>query len=362
MVKDKDYYKILGVEKNASQEEIKKAYKTLAKKYHPDINKEANATEKFKEINEAAAALGDQEKRAQYDRFGTTAEHMGGFEGFDFSDFMGRGFSFDFDSIFDQFFGGGRRRQSRGNDLRYDMEITLEDAYFGAKKPITVPRLEQCEHCKGTGAEHPGDIVTCPECKGSGVLRRTQRTAFGYFQTQTDCPKCRGEGKYAKKECKNCDGTGVIRKTRKIEVSIPKGVDSNMRLRMPREGAAGEKGAEPGDLYIFITVKEHPEIEREGDTLYVNANLSFAQAALGSEIEVKTVDGTATLKISPGTQPGTLFRVKGKGMPHMQGSGHGDLLVRVTVNVPEKLTAKQKELLKEFEKEGKKKGIFERIF
>ncbi len=363
MPKDKDYYKTLGVNRNATQEEIKKAYKQLAKKYHPDLNKDPGATEKFKEINEAAAVLGNPEKREQYDRFGTT-EGMG-FEGFDFSDFMSRDFGFDFDSVFDTFFGGSRarRRPSRGADLRYDLEIDLVDAAFGAKKTITIPRNETCEKCNGSGAESSSDIVTCPECKGSGILKRTQRTAFGYFSTTTNCPKCRGEGKYIKKECHACDGTGVVRKTRKLEVTIPTGVTDNTRLRIQGEGATGEKGISPGDLYVFITVREHPDFERQGDDLYTNATVSFAQLAIGTEVEIKTLDkGTAILKIPQGTQPDTLFRIRGKGIKHLNHSDSGDLFVRVKIHVPEKLTAKQKELLKDFEKESKKKGIFDRIF
>jgi len=362
MTKDKDYYKILGVERNASQEEIKKAYKALAKKYHPDLNKDHGATEKFKEINEAAAVLGDEQKRGQYDRFGTTAENMG-FEGFDFSDFVSRDFGFDFDSIFDTFFGGDRRRRAtRGADLRYDQEIDLEEAAFGAKKTIIVPRNETCEKCHGTRAENPIDIVTCPDCKGSGVLKRTQRTAFGYFSTTTNCPKCRGEGKYIKKECHTCDGTGLVRKTRKIEINIPSGIHDNMRLRVAGEGAAGEKGTSAGDLYVFIGVRDHPDFEREEDDLYTKATISFIQAALGDEIEVKTLRGSARLKIPAGTQSDTLFRMKGKGIPHLNREGSGDQFVKVIVKIPEKLTAKQKELLKEFEKEGKKRGILDRIF
>ena len=360
MPKDKDYYKIMGVSKNATLEEIKKAYKQLAKKYHPDLNKDPGSTEKFKEINEAAAILADPQKREQYDKFGTT-EGMG-FEGFDFSDFRGRDFGFDFDSIFDTFFGGGRRRRpARGMDLRYDLEIDLEDAAFGAKKTLTIPRNETCEKCHGTGAESTSDIATCPECKGSGILKRTQRTAFGYFSTTTNCPKCRGEGKYIKKECYTCDGTGLVRKTRKIEVTIPAGVTDNTRLRITGEGAATQ-GVPAGDLYVFITIREHPDFERQGDDLYTNATISFSKAALGSEVDVKTLDGAATLKIPAGTQPDTLFRIRGKGIPHLNRNGSGDLYVRIKMHVPEKLTAKQKELLKEFEKESKKKGIFDRIF
>ena len=366
----KDYYKILGVEKNATKEEIKKAYKKLAKQYHPDLNKEQNATEKFKEINEAAAILADDQKREQYDRFGTTAEQFRGFEGFDFGDFMSDigGFRFDFDQMFESFFGGGfgrrrRRGPSRGADLRYDLEITLEEAAKGIVKHISIPKLAKCEKCNGSGAESEKDIVTCPDCDGSGVHRREQRTPFGIFATQTTCRKCRGQGTYIKKECKTCDGTGVVRQTRKLEVKVPAGAEEETNLRIMGEGEAGQKGAEPGDLYIVIHVKEHDVFERHGDDLYLKAKVPFSITALGGEIDVPTIDGKAKLKIPAGTQSNTILRMRGKGIPYLHDGGSGDELVEVIIDVPEKLSKRQKELLKEFEKESKhKKGFFGRIF
>ena len=367
----KDYYKILGVEKNATKEEIKKAYKRLAKKYHPDLNKNADAAEKFKEINEAAAVLADDEKRTQYDQYGTTADHFKGFEGFDFSDFVSDigDFGFDFDSIFESFFGGSpfgsrrRRARRRGADLRYDLEITLEEAAKDTIKHIVIPRLEPCSKCHGSGAESESDIVNCPDCGGSGMQRRTQRTPFGIFSTTTTCGKCRGQGKYIKEECAVCDGTGVVKKTRKIEIKVPTGAEEGTNLRVIKEGEAGEKGAEPGDLYIIIHVKEHEIFERHGDDIYIKIPIPFTIAALGGEIEVPTLEGKVKLKITAATQNNTIFRMKGKGIPYLHGHGTGNQNVEVIVEVPEKLSKKQKELLKEFEKESKKKkGFLGKIF
>lgn len=366
----KDYYKILGVDKTATKEEIKKAYKNLAKKYHPDLNKDAGAVDKFKELNEAAAVLADDEKRNQYDQYGTTADKMGGgFEGFDFSDFMSSGTGFDFDEIFESFFGGGpfrstrRRSPSRGNDLRYDIEITLEEAATGATKQITVPRLEQCTKCHGSGAESGSDVLNCPNCNGTGIQRRTQRTPFGLFSTTTTCGKCRGQGKYIKNECTECDGTGVVKNTRKLEIKVPAGSEEGTNLRVVGEGEAGEKGATSGDLYILIHVKEHETFERHGDDIYVKVGIPFTTAALGGEVEVPTLTEKATLKIPAGTQSNTIFRMKGKGIPYLHGHGQGNENVEVVIEVPEKLTKRQKELLQEFEKENKdKKGFFNWMF
>ncbi|MBI2208591.1 molecular chaperone DnaJ [Candidatus Woesearchaeota archaeon] len=363
----KDYYEILGVGKNATKEEIKKAYKNLAKKYHPDLNKEEGSAEKFKQISEAAAVLADDEKRSQYDRYGTTADQFGqGFQGFDFSDFMhGSDFGFDFDSIFESFFGGGfgrqRRGPSRGSDLRYDLEITLEEAYRGATKNITVPRLEKCENCNGLGAEKESDIINCPDCSGTGVIRRAQRTPFGMLATTTTCRKCHGNGSYIKNPCSECNGKGVVKKTRKIEIKVPAGAEEGTNLRIRGEGEAGEKGAETGDLYVIIHAAEHDVFERHGDDIYTKVQVPFAVAALGGEVEVPTLDGKAKLKIPAGTQSNSIFRMKGKGVPYLHGYGQGNENVEVIVEVPKKLTKKQKELLKEFDKESGRKGFFKRI-
>lgn len=355
----KDYYEVLGVSRNASKEEIRQAYKKLAKKYHPDLNKSAGAAEKFKEINEAASLLADDKKRAQYDQFGT-AEGID-FGGFDFRDFS---FSdFDFDEIFDRFFGGGystrQARQRRGSDLRYDLEVTLEEAAKGAKKTISIARHEKCENCNGSGAENRSDIKRCENCNGSGYIRRTQKTPFGIFSTTTTCSKCRGSGNYVTKHCHLCRGNGLIEKHRKIEVDIPAGVDTGIQLRISGEGEVSEHGI-AGNLYVMLHVKPHRIFKRRGNDIYVEIPISFTTAALGGEVDVPTLDGNAALKIPAGTKSNTIFRMKGKGIPHLHSHGVGSENVRVVVEVPSKLTKKQKELLEEFEKEGKsdKKRFF----
>lgn len=366
----KDYYEILGLGKEATKEEIKKAYKKLAKKYHPDINKDPSAADKFKEINEAAAVLGDDEKRKRYDQFGSADAGFQGFSGFDSSDFFSGFESFDFGDIFDQFFGGARRGRrggpARGSDLRYDMEITLEDAAFGTEKNIVIPKLETCEKCEGTGAKSKSDIKTCPECNGSGVVRNTRRTPFGVFATTTRCSRCRGQGKIVKEFCDFCDGAGRVEKNKKIEVTIPAGVDDGSKLRITGGGEAGEQGGPSGDLYIVIHVKDHDTFKRDGKNIHLTVSISFTQAALGDEIEVPTLTGKAKLKIPVGTQPGTVFRMRGKGIKSLRGFGTGDEMVLVDVEVPKKLNKKQKELVQKLheefggkvKKKKKKKGLF----
>lgn len=374
MPKEKDYYRILGVDRNATKEQIKKAYKDLAKKYHPDLNKEEGSAEKFKEINEAASVLADDEKRARYDQFGTAAESFGrgrgGFEGFDFSDFMSdvSGAGFDFDSIFDSFFGGGlggfsrrqaRQRTRRGNDLRYDIEITLEEAAKGVKKTINLTHLFTCKKCNGKGYESEKDVEECPDCEGSGTVHTTRRAPFGFvISTQATCRKCRGSGRFIRKPCRECDGEGRVKKTKEIEINIPAGAETGTNLRLREEGEAGANDAESGDLYVIIFVKEHEIFKREGDDIYIEVPLNFTTASLGGEIEVPTLsEGKASLKIPAGTQTGTVFRMKGKGIPHLHGSGEGSQYVIVKIKVPEKLNKKQRELLLEFEKEFGKKGF-----
>ena len=368
--KEKNYYKVLGVDKNATKEDVKEAYKKLAKQYHPDLNKSPDATEKFKEINEAAAMLSDEQKRAQYDQHGAAGEQASGFSGFDYSDFMSDigGFGFDFDNIFESFFGGRQagasraRRRQRGSDLRYDMEIELEDAAFGASKSIEIPRLEECGKCVGTGAESKSDIVSCNECDGKGVTTRTQRTPFGLFSTTATCRKCRGEGKYVKNGCSQCGGKGVVRKTRDIEVKVPEGAVDGTNLRIQGGGEAGEKGVSPGDLYIVIHVKPHKIFERHSNDIYVKARLAFTTAALGGEIEVPTLKGKASLKVPSCTQSNTVFRMKGLGIPDLHSHHVGDEYVEVIICVPEKLTKKQKQLLEEFDRENQEKGFFKGVF
>jgi molecular chaperone DnaJ len=366
---EKDYYKILGVSKDASKDEIKKAYKKLAKKYHPDVSskEDGDTVEKFKEVNEAAAVLGDDDKRTKYDQFGSAGpQGFSGAQGFDFSNFGSGGG--DFGDIFDQLFRGGSQSHQRqyqprrGNDLLYALNIDLEDAAFGAKKEITIPRLEKCPKCEGTGAKSKEDVVTCPDCQGSGYTKQERRTPFGYFSTTAPCNKCKSTGEFIKEECSECDGTGLVKKTRKIEVDVPKGVEDGMKLRILGEGEAGEKGAEQGNLYVELNIKEHKIFQRDEDDLLLEVPISFAQAALGSEIEIPTLNGKAKLKIPAGTQTNTLFRMRGKGMPHLRDSYHGDQMVKVVVNVPEKLTKKQKDLLKEFDKTDSSKSLFKKLF
>ena len=369
MPKDKDYYKILGVDRNATKDDVKKAYKRLAKKYHPDINKNPDAADKFKEINEAASVLGDDGKRSQYDQFGTTYDKFTG-RGFDFSDFgfdfsdFGDFASFDFGDIFDRFFGRGFRRHGprNGADLRYDLEISLEEASTGAVKHIEIPILGKCDKCDGTGAESKSDIVSCPDCNGSGVYKKTQRTPFGMFSTTTTCRKCHGRGEHIKNECAVCDGTGLVKKKRKLEIKIPAGAEEGTNLRLSGEGEAGERGANSGDLYIIVHLKEHDIFERDGDDIYIKIDIPFTTAALGGEIEAPTLTGKAKLKIPAGTQSNTIFRMRGKGLPHLHGYGNGDENIEVIVKVPARLTKKQKELLRQFEKESKKKGFFKKVF
>ncbi|MBT7902999.1 molecular chaperone DnaJ [Candidatus Woesearchaeota archaeon] len=369
----KDYYNTLGVSKNASQEEIKKAYKKLAKKFHPDINKEVKSADKFKEISEAASVLTDSKKREQYDQFGSSdfQGYQGGQGGFnsDFSD------NFDFGDVFESIFGGGspfggsRRRKAgpkRGSDLRYDLEIELEDAVNGIEKTIIIPRYETCTKCKGSGAKSDSEIITCSNCKGSGVVRQTQRTPFGIFSSTSTCRTCHGEGKTIKEYCLVCDGAGRVENNRKIKVKIPAGVENNMTLRMPEEGEAGEKGGRKGDLYVVIAVAQHKIFERRNTNLYMDCPISFITATLGGEIEIPTIKGKAKLKVPSGTQSNTILRMKNKGVPHINSDSCGDQMVKVIVHTPSSLNKTQKDKLKAFAKSmGDKitpqKGFFDRL-
>ncbi len=362
----KDYYEILGVSRNASKEEIKKAYKKLAKKYHPDINKSPDAAEKFKEINEAAAVLTDEKRRAQYDRFGTAEEGFGGFSGF--SDF-----GFDINDIFESFFSssfGGRasrrKHHPKGESLRYDLVISLEEAATGTTKEIEVTRLERCKKCNGSGAESRSDIKVCPSCHGEGYVRKTRRTPFGLFSTTATCTTCGGKGKVITKRCKACKGQGLVEASKKIEVKIPKGIDDGYNLRIDGYGNEPAESGKPGDLFVVIHIRDHPVFTRRDSDIYEDLSISFVQAALGDEIDVPTIDGKARMVLPPGTQPGTVFRLKGKGMPVLGSSSKGDLFVTITIDVPKKLTKKQKELLMEFAKATKehistKKGFFSKL-
>jgi molecular chaperone DnaJ len=371
----KDYYSTLGISKNASKEEIKTAYKKLAKKYHPDINQEKGAEEKFKEINQAYATLSDDKKRAHYDQFGEDSEKMGGAGFSDFASGFPGGFSQGdfsdmFGDIFEDFFSGSfggskRSRRSgarRGRDLQFEIDLTLEEAYGGVVKKIVIPKKETCPHCHGIGAESESDIDTCSECNGSGYKVKMQRTPFGIFQQQSVCPVCQGTGREIKRKCHKCSGGGVIRIEKKIDISIPKGVDSGTRIRISGEGEAGEMGAPSGDLYIVCNILEHDIFERHDDDLITEVKVPFTMVCLGGEIDVPTLDGNIKLKIPSGTQSNTIFRLKEKGMPHLRHSGYGNLLIRCVIDVPSKLSNKQKDLLKDFDKTiSEKKGFFQKV-
>lgn len=341
----RDYYEILGVDRTASTEEIKKAYRRLALRYHPDRNPgDATAEERFKEATEAYQVLSDPERRAQYDRFGHAAfEGMGagGFGGFDFS---AAGFEDIFNEIFGDFFGGRRSRGRRGDDLRYDLEISFEEAAFGATKTIHVPRAALCESCRGSGMRGGAPRPTCPTCRGSGQVRYQQ----GLFSIGRTCSHCRGEGTVVSDPCGTCRGSGVREVRQKVRVQIPPGVDSGSRLKLRGEGAPGPGGGPLGDLYVVLHVREHSLFRRSGNDILCEVPISFTQAALGSEVDVPTLQGKVKLKIPAGTQSGTVFRLRGKGVPDVRSGRTGDQLVRVIVETPRKLSAEQRRLLEEF--------------
>jgi len=345
----RDYYEILDVSRNAGETEIKAAYRKLAVKHHPDKNPgDIQAEEKFKEAAEAYSVLSDQSKRAAYDRFGHSGVGAGAAGGG-----FNPGFS-NIEDIFDLFgfgdmFGGqgsgNSRRTSaqRGADLRYDLEITLEEAAAGKEEKLNIPRLEKCDECEGKGAEKGTSPETCTTCSGSGQARYQQ----GFFHVTRPCPNCGGKGQIIKNPCKKCHGAGRIEKEKTLEVKIPAGVETGSRLRISSEGEAGLNGGQSGDLFVVVHVKEHEMFERQGANLYVSVPISFAQAALGAEIKVKTLDGEEDLKISAGTQTGTVFRLRGKGMPALGGRGKGDLFIAVTIITPKTLTKEQRKLLEQ---------------
>ena len=356
----RDYYEVLGVSKTATQDELKKAYRKLARKYHPDLNKDnEEAAEKFKECNEAYSVLSDDQKRAQYDQFGHAAFEnggMGGGGGFGgaggFGGFGGSGM----EDIFDMFFGGqggrgGSRAKTgpqRGADLRFDLEITFEEAAFGLEKEINLYRDETCDHCHGEGAEPGSKVESCPECNGTGYVRFTQNTMFGQMVNERPCSRCKGEGKIISEPCKECRGKGTVKRNKKLKVKIPAGVDNGSRLRVSGEGEAGAKGGPNGDLYVYLYVKPHKFFERDGTTVLCEVPINIVQATLGADIKVPTLDGQVTMKVPEGTQPGKVLRLKGNGIPSLRGGSRGDQLVRIKVVVPTKLSDKQKDALRKF--------------
>jgi len=361
----RDYYDVLGVARGAALDEIKKAYRKLALKYHPDKNPgDPTAEEKFKEAAEAYGVLSDQEKRAQYDRYGHAAVG-GGFGGFDpnqfadFGDILGDLFGFG------DFFGTGRRRSARaarGNDLRFDLTLEFEEAVFGKEVTLDVPRVVQCQTCNGSGAKPGTQPATCSGCGGRGQVRYSQ----GFFAVQRTCPQCGGAGKVIKDPCATCSGAGRLREEKKISVKIPAGVDEGSRLRVAGEGEAGYNGGPSGDLYVFISVKDHPKFQRREYDIHSEHAISFTQAALGAEIRVDTIDGSESLRIPAGTQPNQLFRLRGKGVQYLQSPGRGDHYVHVAVRVPESLSEEQRELLLRLaaldgEAPPSEKGVFEKV-
>ena len=360
MAEKRDYYEVLGVSKNASKEEIKDAYRKLAMQYHPDRNKAAEAEEKFKEISEAYAVLSDEEKRQQYDTLGHagfdqryTAEDI--FRGADFESIF-RDIGFGFGDLFRTFFGGGfgggfRERINRGQDLVYDLEITLEEAAKGTEKEILIPRTEKCEACGGSGASPGNSPKTCPKCDGAGKVKHMRRSSFAMYVQVTPCAECRGSGTLIESPCDECRGTGLVKRRRKINVRIPEGIDEGYQLRLRGEGEMGPNGGEAGDLYVLVHIKPHEMFMREGDDLWHVLMIGYPQAALGAEVTVPTLDGSTKVRIKPGTQAGETIRLKGKGMPRFRGYGKGDLLVRVGISVPEKLTSRQRELLEQLAEE-----------
>jgi molecular chaperone DnaJ len=360
----KDYYQILGVSRDASPEEIKKAYYKLAHKYHPD---KGGDEKKFKEINEAYQVLSDKEKRAQYDRFGSVFEGAEAQPGFDFQWAWGRP-DIDFEDVFgtdfgdlgemmeDIFgFGSSRRKRDlkRGNDIEIDIEVSLEDVLRGREKEISLYKQILCSRCQGSGAEPGSKINECFSCRGTGEVQQIKRTFFGSFTRFTVCPECKGEGKRPEKPCNVCKGEGRVRGEENIKIFIPAGVDTNQVIKIEGRGDAGRRGGKPGDLYVRIFVKKHPIFERRGDDLYISVPISFSQAALGDEIEIPTLEGAKLLlKVPAGAESGKILRISGKGIPHFGGSGRGNLYVELIIKTPKKLTKKQKELLEKLKEEG----------
>lgn len=349
----RDYYEVLGVSKGASDSELKKAYRKLAKQNHPDLNPGDKAAEaRFKEINEAYEVLSDSEKRSKYDQFGHAGVDPnfgggdGGFGGFDMGD------------IFSSFFGGfggfgGEQRGARtgpqkGSDVRISISITLEEAAFGCKKEISISHMEACDTCKGTGSAEGTTAEICPNCHGTGSVRVQQRTMFGSMSTTTVCPNCRGEGKIIHQPCKSCNGKGAVRKKKNISINIPAGIDEGQAISLRGQGDIGKNGGSPGDLIVGIQIQPHPQLRRKGTTIYLDHSISFIQAALGAELEIPTLDGKVKYTIPEGTQTGTTFRLREKGVPYLNARGRGDQMITVKIETPQKLTSEQKEALRKF--------------
>ena len=352
----RDYYEVLGVSKSASDDEIKKAYRALAKKYHPDVSTEKDAEAKFKEIQEAYEVLSDSEKRSQYDRFGHQANNFGGGPG-GFSVFGGGFDNFDFGDIFSAFFGGGSRggdsgraRPRKGSDIQRGMTIAFEESIFGKKEKIKVPTYDECPTCHGSGAKSASDIHTCSRCKGSGSVIVEQQTLLGRTQTRTTCPNCRGTGKEIVNKCTTCAGEGVVKVNKEVEIKVPEGIETGQQIRLEGFGNKGSYGGPNGDLYIIFEVKPSDIFTREGDDIIITVPISFSQAALGADIEVPTVYGPVLLKVPAGTQSDSKFRIREKGAPNVRTKYKGDQHVIINVVTPTKLTPEQRKLFEELEK------------
>ncbi len=342
---NKDYYQVLGVTREASQQDIKQAYRRLARKYHPDVNDATDAEERFKEINEAYEVLSDTEKRSMYDRFGTVKPGVGGFNGFHdpfdiFAEVFGNFGGFGFGT-------GTRRGPHRGRDIRSRLDITFEEAAFGVEKEIAVQRMEACDRCDGSGAEPGTQPQRCPECNGTGQVRRAQQTFLGSFVNISECPRCEGKGKIVTNPCQNCQGSGKVYHRRRLSVRIPAGIENGMSIRLAGEGESGERGGPPGNLYVNVHVKPHPYFKRRDSDVIVELKVNMAQAALGTQVSLPTLDGEREIAIPAGTQPNTVLRMRELGIPHLRGNGRGDQLVIVQVAIPKHLTGEQQSLLED---------------
>ncbi len=370
MAAKKDYYEVLGVNKNASDDDLKKAYRKLAKKYHPDVNPgDKTAEAKFKEASEAYQVLNDSKKRAQYDQFGHDAANFSGYN----QGFSGGFEGFGFDDIFESFFGGGfggsarRGGAQKGRDITHNIKISFNDAAFGVEKEINIRKMEPCNTCEGTGAKKGTQKETCSTCKGSGQIKQNQNTPFGQFVNVTTCNVCKGEGTIIKEPCNTCRGKGQVRKSKKIKVKIPAGIDDGQTISLRGEGDVGIKGGPPGDLYINIAVEPHPIFQRQGFDVICEFPVTFVQAALGDNLEIPTIDGKVKYTLPEGTQSGTVFRLRNKGIPNIRGYGRGNQYLKIIIEVPTNLSEKQKEILREFSEldtdniHQQRKGFFEKM-
>jgi len=366
MADKKDYYESLGLKKDASDADIKKAFRQQAKKFHPDVNPgNSRAEARFKEINEAYEVLSDSDKKARYDQFGHAGvdPNFGGGAGGPFGGGFGGGFGgmdFDLGDIFGSIFGGGgggatsrnRNAPRKGERVRASVGITFEEAAFGCEKEVSIQRVESCDDCSGTGCKKGTTAEKCSDCNGRGVVTTQQRTPFGVMQSTADCPKCNGRGKIIHQPCDKCKGLGMVRRNRTIKVSIPGGIDNGQTISMRGQGSAGVNGGEVGDLFVTVSVKRHEFFEREGTAVLLSLPISFVQAALGAELEVPTLDGKVKYNVPAGTQTGTVFRLKNKGIQNLRGSGRGDQYITVNVKTPTSLTAEQKDLLIKYAEAG----------